>query len=47
MRRNIILDTGVLVAILDRSDDYHNWAVAQWENIEKPLWTCDAVISEA
>ncbi len=47
MLRNIILDTGVLVAILDQSDQYHNWSIKQWENIEKPLWTCEAVISES
>ncbi len=47
MRRKIILDTGVLVAILDKSDSHHNWAVQEWGNIAKPVFTCEAVISEA
>jgi len=47
MLRKIILDTGVLVALLNKSDRYHNWAVNQWENIAKPVFTCEAVISEA
>ena len=47
MRSKVILDTGVLVAVLDKSDRYHNWAIAQWGNIAKPVLTCEAVISEA
>lgn len=47
MRKKVILDTGVLVAILDKSDRHYNWAVNQWANIAKPVLTCEAVISEA
>ncbi len=47
MRRKVILDTGVLVAILDKSDRYYDWAVKEWRNIAKPGFTCEAVISEA
>ncbi len=47
MLRKVILDTGVLVAVLDRSDRYHNWAVQKWEKIAKPLLTCEAVITES
>ncbi|MEM1169176.1 MAG: PIN domain-containing protein [Cyanobacteria bacterium P01_H01_bin.35] len=47
MRRKVILDTGVLVAILNKSDRHHNWAVKEWANIAKPVFTCEAVISEA
>ncbi len=43
----VILDTGVLVAVLDKRDRYHDWAVNQWGNIAKPVLTCEAVISEA
>ncbi|MBC6454395.1 MAG: PIN domain-containing protein [Hormoscilla sp. SP5CHS1] len=42
----VILDTGPLVAVLDKSDRYHDWAVNQWGNITKPVFTCEAVISE-
>ena len=47
MRRAIILDTGPLVALIDRRDKDHDWAVAQWGEIEPPLLTCESVISEA
>ncbi|MBO1350613.1 MAG: PIN domain-containing protein [Hormoscilla sp. GUM202] len=43
----VILDTGPLVAVLDKRDRYHDWAVNQWVNIAKPVLTCEAVISEA
>jgi predicted nucleic acid-binding protein len=46
MRRNVIIDTGVLVALLNKKDAYHQWAVNQLKNIQPPLFTCDAVISE-
>lgn len=36
-----------MVAILDKSDRHYNWAVKEWANIAKPLFTCEAVISEA
>ena len=47
MKRQGILDTGPLVALLDARDRHHAWAVAQWAEIEPPLLTCEAVISEA
>lgn len=43
----VILDTGVLVALLNRRDSYHSWSVAQWKQVKSPALTCDAVISEA
>jgi predicted nucleic acid-binding protein len=45
--RQVILDTGPLVALLNRRDTYHQWAKAQFALIEPPLATCEAVISEA
>ena len=47
MRRAVILDTGPLVALVDRRDKDHDWAVAQWSEIAPPLLTCESVISEA
>ncbi len=47
MRKKVLLDTGPLVSYLKRQDQYHNWAKIEWKNIELPLLTCEAVISEA
>ena len=47
MLKRVILDTGVLVAVLYRSDNYHNWSIQQWEKVAKPLLTCEAVITES
>ena len=47
MKKQVIVDTGVLVAILNKNDRYHNWAVQQFADIEPPLLTCEAVISES
>ena len=45
--RKVILDTGPLVALLNRRDRYHRWAVARWNEVHPPLLTCESVISEA
>lgn len=47
MRQRILLDTGPLVALLKRQDQFHLWVTAEWETIEPPLLTCEAVLSEA
>jgi predicted nucleic acid-binding protein len=47
VRRRVILDTGPLVAFLNREDRFHAWAVAEWDAIEPPMLTCEAVLSEA
>jgi predicted nucleic acid-binding protein len=41
------LDTGPLVAYLDRNDTFYEWSREMWKDIESPLLTCEAVISEA
>src|SRR5260221_3946895 len=43
----VILDTGPLVAYLNRNDQHHQWAVDSWSALVDPLWTCEAVLSEA
>ena len=47
MKNQIILDTGPLVALLNRHDQYHRWARDQWAQIVPPLFTCEAVLAEA
>lgn len=47
MNRRVILDTGPLVALLDSRDAQHHWVRQQWERIEPPLLTCEAVVAEA
>jgi predicted nucleic acid-binding protein len=47
MKRQVILDTGPLVAFLNGRDRCHEWAMLQWAQIDPPLLTCEAVLSEA
>ncbi|MFN6477936.1 type II toxin-antitoxin system VapC family toxin [Nostoc sp. DedQUE07] len=47
MLHQVIVDTGVLVALIDRRDRYHIWVTEQLTQIAPPLLTCEAVISEA
>jgi len=42
-----ILDTGPLVAFLNRRDIHHGWARARLDDIRPPLLTCESVLSEA
>jgi predicted nucleic acid-binding protein len=42
-----IADTGFLVAFLNRSDAYHDWAVGVAGRVTEPLLTCEAVLAEA
>ncbi|MCA6624492.1 MAG: PIN domain-containing protein [Pseudanabaena sp. M165S2SP1A06QC] len=46
MQSKVIVDTGVLIALIDRLDNHHNWVVNQLKQITPPLLTCEAVISE-
>ncbi len=45
--KRVLLDTGVIVALLDRSERYHARCVQALENLEQPLVTCEAVIAES
>lgn len=47
MNARIIVDTGPLVAFLNRADAHHAWAAAQFGRVRPPLLTCEAVLSEA
>lgn len=46
-RPTVVLDTGPLVALLDRDEAHHDWAAAKFRTLSPPLLTCDAVLSEA
>jgi predicted nucleic acid-binding protein len=41
-----LTDSGPLVALLDRSDLFHDWAREQFNHISRPIWTCEGVIAE-
>ncbi len=43
----VVLDTGPLVAFLDRRDPFHLWATEQLHGLLPPFHTCEAVISES
>lgn len=43
----VLLDTGPLIGYLNRNDQHHDWAVDCWKALSEPLWTCEAVLSEA
>lgn len=43
----IILDTGPLAALMNRRDEWHAWAVEVFAALTPPLWTCEAVLTEA
>ena len=47
MKQQVILDAGPLVAFINGRDRYHKWAMLQWAQINPPLLTCEAVLSEA
>ena len=42
-----LLDTGVIVGLLDRSEAHHARCVTALEGLEGPLVTCEAVIAES
>lgn len=41
-----IADTGFVVAFLNHSDKYHEWASEIGRRVSSPLLTCEAVLSE-
>jgi predicted nucleic acid-binding protein len=47
MRRQVLLDTGPLVALIDKRDQYHSWATTTVATLPPPFLTCESVISEA
>jgi len=43
----VLLDTGVIVALLDLSERFHGASAAAVRNLHAPLVTCEAVIAES
>ena len=43
----VLLDTGVIVALLDRSEEFHQACAKAVRELEAPLITCEAVIAES
>ena len=43
----ILLDTGPLVAMLNKRDAYHAWSIDQAATLAPPFFTCEAVLAEA
>lgn len=47
MKSRIIVDTGPLVALLNKPDHAHTWVMQQMADAQPPLITCEAVLAEA
>jgi uncharacterized protein len=44
---HVIIDTGSLVALLNKNDQYHEWVTHQLPGLIMPFTTCDAVLAES
>jgi predicted nucleic acid-binding protein len=47
MGKTVLVDGGYLVALLNRNDQYREWAAAQTARLTYPWITCEAALSEA
>lgn len=45
-RKRILVDSGAIVAAIDRRDQWHQLAEARFRITPKPFYTCDAALSE-
>jgi predicted nucleic acid-binding protein len=43
----VIVDTGPIVAFLNRAEPTHRWVVQQFQRLAPPLLTCEPVLTEA
>ena len=46
MRANALIDTGAILALLDRSDRWHRLCVETFSSLHLPLLTSEAVLTE-
>ena len=42
-----VIDTGPIVALLNRRDRHHAWVREVLDTVDPPVFTCEAVVSEA
>jgi predicted nucleic acid-binding protein len=47
MKRNIIIDTGVIVALVNRREQTHQWVKNTLKSLSLPFLTCESVITES
>jgi predicted nucleic acid-binding protein len=47
MGRNVLVDSGFVVALLSNRDSHHEWARKQASELPPPWSTCEAVLSES
>jgi len=47
LNRPVLLDTGPLVAVMNRRDQFHSWAQQEMAMLQPPLLTCEAILVEA
>ncbi len=47
MMAPVLLDSGVIVALLDRREQFHEQCVAAVAGMSRPLATCEAVLAES
>jgi uncharacterized protein len=47
MAASVLVDAGFVLALIDRRDTHHAWAVTQSARFARPWYTCEAAASEA
>jgi predicted nucleic acid-binding protein len=47
VEKRTVVDAGPIIALLIGADKHHGWAREAWGQLEPPLHTCEAVLSEA
>jgi len=45
--KEVLIDTGPLVAVINRRDHHHDWATKQLRQLPSPLITCEPVLTES
>lgn len=44
--KKVIIDTGPIIAFLNKSDHFHDWTITRFAELNPPFLTCESVISE-